>query len=188
MHELEPFFNWIKYYDSSADDRSPFYGKEYNYDLLSETIYNYYINPAWDSIGSETLYIKILYTDYHEGYTIIEMMGEWNDAIHNDIMVFKRNIIELLLHEGVNKFILIGEKVFNFHGSDDSYYEEWFDDVEDGWIAIVSLPEFVQEEFRKYHLDQYINIGGTLQIDKWRTMIPSNFYDVVDKMIQRRLN
>jgi hypothetical protein len=188
MHNIEPYYNWLRYYDSSTDERSPFYGKEYNHDLYSETIYGYYIDPAWDSIGSETLYIKILYTDYTAGFTVIEFIGEWNDAINNDIMTLKRNILELLSAEGITKFILIGENILNFHGSDDSYYEEWFDDVGDGWIAAVSFPMFIQEEFRKYHLDTYINMGGTLQIPQWRTLLPTNFFDLVDSLIQRRLN
>lgn len=188
MHDIEPYYNWLKYYDPAADDRSPFFGKEYNYDVYSETIYGYYIDPAWDYMGSETLYVKILYADYHVGYAVIEFIGEWNDAINNDIMHLKRNVIEQLLHEGIDKFILIGENVMNFHGSDDCYYEEWFEDVEDGWIAAVSFPDFVQEELRKYHIDQYVNMGGTLQIAQWRTMHPNTFYDVVSKLIQRRLS
>ncbi len=188
MHEIEPYHNWLKYYDSSQDDRSPFFGKEYNYDVYSETIYGYYIDPAWDNMGSETLYVKILYTDYEAGYSVIEFIGEWNDAINNDIMELKRNLVEPLIKEGVNKFILIGENVMNFHGSDDCYYEEWFDEVEDGWIAAVSFPEFIQEELKKYHIDSYINMGGTLQIDRWRTMQPHTFFDVVNGFITRRLN
>jgi hypothetical protein len=81
MHEIEPYYNWLKYYDSSTDDRSPFFGKQYNYDVYSETIYGYYIDPAWDYMGSETLYLKILYADYEAGYVVIEFIGEWNDAI-----------------------------------------------------------------------------------------------------------
>jgi hypothetical protein len=187
MHDIEPYYNWLKYYDPSVDDRSPFYGKEYNYDVYSETIYGYYIDPSWDYMGSETLYVKILYTDYAAGYSVLEFIGEWNDAINNDIMHLKRNVIELLLHEGINKFILIGENVMNFHGSDDCYYEEWFEDVEDGWIAAVSFPDFIQEELKKYNVDHYVNMGGTLQINQWRTMHPHTFYDVVSKLIQRRL-
>jgi hypothetical protein len=187
MHDIEPYYNWLKYYDSAADERSPFFGKEYNFDQYSENIYGYYIDPAWDYMGSETLYIKILYTDYELGYTVIEFIGEWNDAINNDIMELKRNIVEPLVKEGINKFILIGENIMNFHGSDDCYYEEWFEEVEDGWIAAVSFPEFVQEEFKKYNVDNYVNMGGTLQIDKWRTMQPHNFFEVVNGMINRRL-
>lgn len=188
MHEIEPYHNWLKYYDPAEDDRSPFYGKEYNYDVYSETIYGYYIDPAWDYMGSETLYMKILYADYNTGYAVLEFIGEWNDAINNDIMHLKRNVIEQLIHEGINKFILIGENVMNFHGSDDCYYEEWFEEVEDGWIAAVSFPDFIQEELRKYNVDHYVNMGGTLQIAQWRTMHPHTFYDVVNKLIQRRLS
>ena len=188
MHTLEPYYNWLKYYDPATDELSPFFGKQYNYDVYSETIYGYYIDPAWDSIDSETLFIKILYADYQQGYTVIEFIGEWNDAINNDIMTLKRNVIEIMIQAGINKFILIGENIMNFHGSDDSYYEEWFDEVEDGWIAAVSFPDFVQDEQRKYKIDNYINMGGTLQIDQWRAMLPQVFFDFVNGLIQRRLN
>lgn len=188
MHDIEPYYNWLKYYNSSKDERSPFFGKEYNYDQYSETIYGYYIDPAWDFMGSETLYIKVLYADYEKGFAVLELLGEWNDAINNDIMHLKRNVIDLMVGEGINQFILIGENVLNFHGSDDSYYEEWFEDVEDGWIAAVSFPDFIQEEFRKYKIDVYVNMGGTLQINQWRTLQPEVFYDLVSKLIQRRLN
>jgi len=188
MHDIEPYYNWLKYYDPADDERSPFHGKQYNHDVYSETIYGYYIDPAWDSIGSETLYVKILYADYLQGFAVIEFIGEWNDTLHNDIMTLKRNLLEVMINEGINKFILIGENIFNFHGSDDSYYEEWFEEVEDGWIAAVSFPDFVLEEFKKYHIDSYINMGGTLQIPQWRTLQPLNFFDLVNSLVQRRLN
>lgn len=187
MHEIEPYYNWLKYYDPASDDRSPFYGKEYDPDVYSETIYGYYIDPAWDFMGSETLYVKVLYADYDRHFAILEFIGEWNDTINNDIMHLKRNVVEQLLGEGINKFILIGENVMNFHGSDDSYYEEWFEDVEEGWIAAVSFPDFVQEELKKYNVDHYINMGGTLQIAQWRTMHPVQLFEVIDKLIRRRL-
>src|SRR5258708_4911809 len=156
MQDIEPFYNWLRYYDSSQDPRSPFFGKEYNYDLYQNTIYGFFIDPGWDSIESETLYLKILYADYDEGFVTVEFLGEWNDAINNDIMHLKRNFIELLTTQGINKFILIGENILNFHGADDSYYEEWMEETEDGWIAAVSFPNFIRQEFRKYHIDQYI--------------------------------
>jgi len=188
MHQIEPYAGWLKYYDSSSDPRSPFHGKEYNYDLYSETIYGYYIDPAWDNFGSETLYVKILFADYLEGYVILEFIGEWNDTLYNDIMTLKRDFLELLMHEGINKFILLGENIFNFHGSDDLYYEEWFEEVEEGWIAAVNFPDFIQQEFKKYRVDVYVNMGGTLQIDQWRTLHPKRFFDLVNALIQRRLN
>jgi hypothetical protein len=188
VHQILPFENWLKYYDSSTDERSPFFEKEYNFDLYSETIYGYYIDPSWDYFGSETLYLKILYADYDEGFAILEFLGEWNDTIENDIMTLKRNFLELLAHEGINKYILIGENILNFHGSDDSYYEEWFEDLEEGWIAAVCFPDFIQQELQKYRIDNYINMGGTLQIEMWRTLHPLQFYQLVSQLIQRRLN
>jgi hypothetical protein len=187
MHEIEPFYNWLKYYNPAEDQHSPFFGKRYNFDQYSDTIYGYYIDPSWDFMGSETLYLKILYADYDRRFVVIELLGEWNDTIHNDIMHFKRNIVDELTAVGIHKFILIGENVFNFHGSDDSYYEEWFDDIEDGWIAAVSFPGFVQDEMKRFHIDQYVNMGGTLQVNNWRTLHPITFFDVVNKLMIRRL-
>ncbi|CAN5130648.1 hypothetical protein BH09BAC3_BH09BAC3_28050 [soil metagenome] len=189
MHNIEPYYTWLKYYDSSFDERSPFYGKEYNYDLLQDNIYGYYIHPGWDSFESETLYLKVLFANYEKNFVIIEFIGEWNDAINNDIMLLKRNFIEVLMAEGINKFILIGENILNFHGSDDSYYEEWFEEVEDeqGWIAAVSFPEFVQDEMKRYRIDQYLNMGGTLQIEHWRTLHPNRLFELVSALITRRL-
>ena len=188
MHEIEPYYGWLQYYDSSLDEQSPFHGKIYNYDLYSETIYGYYIDPAWDFIGSETLYAKFLYADYHRGYVILEFIGEWNDAINNDIMHLKRNIIDHLMGKGIRYYILMGENVFNFHGSDDCYYEEWFEDVEDGWIAAVNFRDFVLEEFKNYNIDSYLNMGGSLQISNWRTMTPFKYFEVVNSLIQRRIS
>ncbi len=187
MHEIEPYFNWVKYYDSAVDELSPFYGKEYNYDVYKDAIYNYFIDPAWDYIGSETLYIKILYADYEAGFVVIELLGEWNDAISNDIMHLKRNILDHMILQGLKKFVLIGENVLNFHGSDDSYYEEWFDDVEEGWVAAINFRDFVLEEWKKYHVDYYINFGGNLQIDRWRTLNPQEFCRIVNHIVRTRI-
>ena len=94
-------------------------------------------------MGSATLYLKILYVNYDNGYCIIELLGEWNDCLYNDIMYLKRNIADDLMANGINKFILIGENVLNFHASDNDYYQEWFDDIEDGWISLVNFQDHV---------------------------------------------
>lgn len=188
MHEIEPYHRWLRFYDPAEDERSPFFGKEYNYDLYSENIYGYFIDPGWDFMGSETLYIKILYADYEEGFVVIELIGEWNDAINNDIMHLKRNILEYLSGEGINKFILIGENILNFHGSDDCYYEEWFEEVEDGWIACVNFRDHISHEMKNYDIDSYLNMGGSLEIGNWRTLSPGQFYLLVSQLIQRRLS
>lgn len=187
MHDIEPFYNWEKYYSVEQDENSPFYGKKYDFTQYTNDIYGYYIDPAWDYIGSETLYIKILFADYKRNYVIIELFGEWNDALHNDIMHLKRNVIDHLTKHGITQYILIGENIFNFHGSDDCYYEEWFEDVEDGWIAALNFRDFVLEEWKKYKLDWYINYGGNLEIEGWRTMKPNTFYETVRQAIVRRI-
>ncbi len=187
MHDIEPYYSWTKYYDPASDECSPFYGKEYNYEFYQDAIYNYYIDPAWDYIGSETLYIKVLFADYDLGFAVIEFIGEWNDAISNDIMYLKRNIVDHFAQFGISKYILIGENVFNFHGSDDCYYEEWFEDVEDGWIAAVNFRDFVVDEWKKYDIDNYVNFGGGLDMVNWRTMPPLVFCENVRRIISRRI-
>lgn len=188
MHEIEPYYSWLKYYDSSEDERSPFYGKEYNYELYQDAIYNYYIDPAWDYIGSETLYMKMLFTDYELGFAVFEFIGEWNDALSNDIMYLKRNVVDRMMLNGINKYILIGENVFNFHGSDDCYYEEWFDEVENGWIAGINFRDFITKEWNNYEIDSYINVGGGLNMDNWRTLTPLVFYERVNALIKKRID
>src|SRR5437868_6586538 len=129
MQNIEPYDNWQYLYTSEEDERSPFYGREYSEFAYTQTVYNYYIHPQWDEFGSSTLYLKVLMADYTSGFAIIEMIGEWNDAIENDIMTLKRDVIDVFLREGIYKYILIAENVLNFHSSDNSYYEEWYDDV-----------------------------------------------------------
>lgn len=187
MHEIEPTYNWQKYYQAETDRKSPFYGRTYK-NAYENTIYGYYIDPQWDEIDSETLYCKILMVDYAARYAVIELFGEWNDTLHNDIMLLKRTVIDHLLEKGINQFILIGENILQFHGGETDYYEEWFEEVEDGWIAAVSFRDFILDEFRRYRIDSYINFGGTLQIENWRTMKPTIFFELVKGLIMRRLN
>jgi len=187
MHTIEPFYNWIEAYSASEDPRSPLYGAENNLMEFTNTIYGYYIHPQWDDMESETLFLKILFVDYDLGFCIIEFIGEWNDTLHNDIMQLKRNIIDPMVQEGIQRFILIGENVFNFHGSDDCYYEEWFEDVEDGWIVAINFQDFVLDEMKKYNLDYYINFGGNLEEIHWRTLEPRRLYQFISSLIQKRL-
>src|SRR5688572_2107288 len=119
MHTIEPYYSWQSLYQASEDPRSPLFGTESDLNSYTNTIYGYYIHPQWDSLSSETLYLKILFADYDTDHVaIIEFIGEWNDAIENDVMNLKRQIIDPLVAQGIRRFILIGENVFNFHGSD----------------------------------------------------------------------
>lgn len=187
MHEIEPFYRWRDDYIAAEDPRSPFYNTEYSEFYFDKQLYNYLIHPQWDDFGSTTLYLKVLYTDYERQYTIIEFIGEWNDAISNDIMSLKREILELMIDEGIHKFILIGENILNFHASEDSYYEEWFQDVEDGWIAGINFNPHVIEEFRSSNIDYYINFGGELDELAWRTLKPVQIYKKVEEILTKRL-
>lgn len=187
MHEIEPFYHWRDDYIAEEDERSPFYEQEYSEFEFDKQVYNFLLHPQWDSFGSSTLYLKILYTDYDKGFVIIELIGEWNDTIDNDIMHLKREIVDLLVREGIQKFILIGENVLNFHASDDSYYEEWFQEIENGWIAGINFRPHVIQEFRDADIDYFINFGGQLDILDWRTSKPKSLFAIVDGVLKKRL-
>jgi hypothetical protein len=187
MHDLEPYYNWRHLYIASEDERSPFYDREYSEFEFTNAIYNYLIHPQWDDIGSPTLFIKILFIDYDDGFAIIELLGEWNDCINNDIMILKRDIIEKIMAYGIDKFILIGENVLNFHASDDCYYEEWFEEVEEGWIAFLNFRDHVLDEFRRQNIDYYMVSGGQLNELNWRNYSPQQLYERVKGIIGRRL-
>ena len=114
MHEIEPYFQWRHLYIADEDPKSIFFGQTYSEFEFSQTVYNYYIHPQWDTFGSKNLYLKILFVAYESNFAIIELIGEWNDAIENDIMTLKRALLEKLMDEGIYKFIIIAENVFNF--------------------------------------------------------------------------
>jgi hypothetical protein len=189
MHDLEPYYNWRGLYIASEDPYSPFYEREYSEFEFTDKIYNHYIHPQWDSFGSQTLFMKILFVDYEDGYAIMEFIGEWNDLLYNDIMLLKREIIEHLMQYNISKYILLGENVLNFHSSDDCYYEEWFEEVndEDGWIAIVNLRDHVLEDFQSANIDSYFVLGGALNDTRWRTHSPDQFFQQIQSQVMKRL-
>ena len=140
-------------------------------------------------LSSSTTYAstnKILFTDYEQGYAIIELIGEWNDAIENDIMTLRRDITDVMFKEGITKFILIAENVLNFHSSDDSYYEEWHEQLEDdgGWVVILDMPQQSQHDFKRSRLTNYV---GLLDFPQWRTLKPEVVFQQVDNWMLRQL-
>lgn len=189
MHTLEPYYAWRNHYIASNDARSPFHDRQYSEFEYSTKIYNYYIHPQWDSFQSQTLFCKILFADYDERFAIIEFIGEWNDCLFNDIMQLKREVIDVLIAEGINRFILIGENILNFHFGDDCYYEEWFDEVveDDGWIALLNFREHVLEDMKSIDLDSYFVLGGELSEIGWRTLTPSHLFERIDDCVSQRL-
>jgi hypothetical protein len=187
MHEIEPFYNWRHIYISEEDPRSPFFGRKYSEFEYSQTVYNYYIHPQWDDFGSRTLYMKIIYADYELNFAIIELLGEWNDAIENDIMELKREVFDLLYYQGIYKYILITENVLNFHSSDKEYYQEWYEEVseQNGWIVALNMPGATQQDFKKKKLNYYIEL---MELDEWRVYKPYHLFRKIDDELMKRLD
>ena len=186
MQDIEPYYNWRHLYTAEEDRRSPFFGRTYSEFEYSQTLYNYYIHPQWDDFGSRTLYMKILFTDYEQHYAIIELLGEWNDAIENDIMTLRRDITDNMYTQGITKYIIVAENVLNFHSSDDSYYEEWHEQLEDdnGWVVLIDMPEQSKYDFKKARLTNYIEI---IEMPQWRTLKPEFIFQLIDSEMMKRL-
>lgn len=185
MHDIEPYYNWRNHYAVEEDQRSPFYGRDYDQFYFTNKIYNYYIHPQWDEFGSDTLYLKVLFADYDEGFCIIELIGEWNDCLHNDIMFLKRKVLDVLMYHGIHKFVMIGENVLNYHFGDDDYYEEWYQDTMDsgGWILFLNLHQHVYDEMINGHLHRYVHLVPHLMNYEWRKQTPEHLYNTFDALV-----
>src|SRR5690606_2879837 len=175
MHEIEPYYRWRDDYIASEDERSPFYGVEYSEFEFDKQIYNFLLHPQWDQFGSLTLYIKILYADYERGFAIMELIGEWNDEIYNDIILLKREIIDIMTSEGINKILIICENLINLQ------------DIDDGWIVAMNFRDHVIQEFQAQGIDYYIHFGGDFNTFPWRTLKPKQLYHHIQQRINKRL-
>jgi hypothetical protein len=186
MQDIEPFYNWRHIYTSEEDERSPFYGRTYSEFEFTQTIYNFYIHPQWDDFGSRTMYLKVIMADYEEHYAVIELIGEWNDAIENDIMELKREVADKFFSEGIYKFILVAENVLNYHSDGRDYYEEWFEEVtdENGWVVVINMPAQTQQEFRRAKLNRYLEL---MEIEDWRIYKPFHLFKKIDGEIMKRI-
>jgi len=169
MHAIEPYYNWQNLYIASEDERSPFYGREYSEIEFIHAIYNYVIHPQWDEIGSSTLFLKVLYVDYDRQFCIIELFGEWNDILYNDISYLKRHLVDRMIEEGIYRFILIGENVLSFYAGDNDYYSH------------------VVEEFVNKRLDYYMAFGGGFNAFNWRAWQPGSLFERINSMVMKRL-
>jgi len=189
MHDIEPFYKWRSGYIASNDERSPFYGRQYDEFTFKQKVYNYFIHPQWDAFGSSTLYMKILFVDYDRHFAIFELIGEWNDTLHNDVNFLKRDVADVLIEQGISKFILLSENVLNFHGGDDCYYEEWWDDVkeEEGWIAIVNTLSHVKDEMEEVRLQYYVHFGDQLNDLSWRSLKPLALFELVEGILMNQV-
>ncbi len=189
MHDIEPYYHWRDYYVAAEDTLSPLYGKQYSEFHFQDRIYNHYIHPQWDNFGSSTLYCKILYVNYEQPIAVIELMGEWNDALHNDIMELKRSIIDPMIAEGISRFVLIGENVLNYHASDDLYYEEWYEDIREseGWILAINFREHVISEMQQGGVHHYVNMGKHYSDILWRKLKPQNIVDFAENLLLKSI-
>jgi hypothetical protein len=185
MHDIEPNFKWRDLYIASEDRRSPFYGYSNSDVAFTHQLYNFYIHPQWDAFGSTTLYLKITFVDYVEGYALIELMGEWNDTLHNDIMFLKREVIEKMMNQGITKFVFFCEFVLNFHAQDTDYYEEWSEEMRDegGWAAFINTRSHVEEEMEDYRLHYYLLFGEEYNDINWRPFKPDLVYKMIEKVV-----
>lgn len=181
MHEIEPFYNWRHLYEAENDEQSPFFGREYSEFDFTNTVYNYFIHPQWDEIGSTTLYVKNIFVDYDVNFAIIEFMGEWNDAVHDDFMILKRNVLDHLYEKGIYKYVFILENVLNFHSGDDDYYEEWLSELneEHGWAVIVNIPEQTYYDFKEGRIYRFFRF---IEMPNWRTFQPQFIYEKLDNL------
>ena len=129
--------------------------------------------------------MKILFADYEEGYAIMELIGEWNDCLQNDIMFLKRKVVEKMESNGIFKYILICENVLNFHGSDDCYYEEWHEEVteEGGWICLVNVLSHVEDEMKETRLQPYMHFGGRFNDVNWRPQKPKALCRALEALV-----
>lgn len=186
MQDIEPYYNWRHLYESEEDKLSPFYKRTHSEFEFIHTVYNFYIHPQWDDFGSKTLYMKIIFVNYESAYAVIELLGEWNDAIENDIMTMRREIMDDLFAKGIRKFILIAESVLNFHSSDDSYYEDWYENVkdDDGWIAILNMPSQSEYDFKNARLQRYVYLT---EMPQWRTYLPEYLLAIIEGEMSRRI-
>lgn len=189
MHDIEPYHKWRRYYIASEDKKSIFYGQQYSEFTFQNKIYNYFIHPQWDSIGSQTLYVKPIFVDYEEGYALIEMIGEWNDCLNNDVMFLKRKLMDNLIDNGVHKHILLCDNVLNFHSSDDAYYEEWWDDIKEdnGWVVFLNTREHIIYEMEQLRLQYYAHLGYNFTEIDWRKANPKIVFHQICQMLSNQI-
>jgi hypothetical protein len=107
--------------------------------------------------------------------------------VHNDIMRLKRDLVDEMIPLGIDKYILIGENILNFHADITDYYEEWLEELPNGWMAFLNLRKHVVQELSAYGVDQYFILGGDLDHLEWRTKKPELLYAKLLAVVRRRL-
>jgi hypothetical protein len=103
-------------------------------------------------------------------------------------MFLKRNLIDRLIDAGITKYVLCCDHVLNFHSSDSSYYEEWYDDIkeEGGWICYIESLDHVKKELETQNLQFYINFGEDYDDINWRKTKPKNIILRIEELLSRQ--
>ncbi len=189
MHDIEPFWKWRDHYIAEEDRRSPFFGRKHSELYFTKKIYNYLIHPQWDGFGSSTLYIKILFVNYDDRFALIELIGEWNDALHDDVAALKRKVIEKMMDAGICHFIFFCENLLQFHSGDADYYEEWAEELreENGWAVFLNTLKHVDEEMASAKLQFYINFGEQYNDINWRAQKPQHIFEAIDALVNGQI-
>lgn len=187
MHQVEPFYGWEKYYLNAQDERSPFFGVEYNQAYYDRQVYQYLAHPQWDEIGSESLLVKIIFADYEHQYAVIEVFGVWNDLLINDFNLLLNACLEPLLSEGISKIILVMENVLNIYLEHDDYYESFQEELSDGWVCILRAREHVIREMEENGISQYFFWSEFLDELNWRKLKPSELLRLIEARMEMYL-
>jgi hypothetical protein len=182
LHNIEPYYNWQHLYNSETDEHSPYYGEVHSEFQYTNTVFNYYVHPQWDSFGSENLYLRVIFVDYDEHYAIIEFIGEWNDVILNDSSILKRNLIDTLISQGIYKYILITENVLSLFTGDTDYYDEWISEIIDeyGFIAFLNLNVLCDYEWQQGKIKR---CAQRVEVPNWRTCKPEEVLQRVEEQL-----
>ena len=71
--------------------------------------------------------------------------------------------------------------MFNFHGSDDCYYEEWYEEIKDeqGSIFFINMQKPVMDEIKLFGIQHFVNLGPDFQDINWRKMNPMDLMEFV---------
>ena len=104
-------------------------------------------------------------------------------------MFFKRDVADVFMLKGIHKFILITDNVLNSFSDDDSYYEEWYEDVSDhdGWLVFLQMRPHVLEEFKRIRLSYFAHYGEDFDNIPWRKLAPVHLLEAVERCIGKYL-
>lgn len=75
--------------------------------------------------------------------------------------------------------------MLNFHSSDDSYYEEWYEDLEnEGWIMLINFRQHVLDEMKRSRLHHYLIWSDTLNDVFWRKTTPHILFSALNEFLR----